>query len=214
VPGARPPEAGEVQTWLRMATVDFEYRLGTAIGTAMAAIWTRVSGQQVAVPDLDEWQALSGLAWSALWLREMLAWGTLEPLVAFLVATRREPTRAAAAARVPAYAEWFRARYPTPTGDEIYHPLRMRRWASAAYPNAPAPAARPTELPATAAGRFPAGTEEYPVVSLVRENTIEWLDPAGYVLARTAQTPAGNTVGDRLRGFLRWHDGLVRLTDW
>jgi len=214
VPGARPPEAEEVQTWLRMATVDFEYRLGTAIGMAMAAIWTRVSGQQVAVPDLDEWQARSGLAWSALWLREMLAWGTLEPLVAFLVATRREPTRAAAAARVPAYAEWFRARYPTPIDDEIYHPLRMRRWASAAYPNAPAPAAGPTALPAAIEGRFPADTEEYPVVSLSRETGLDWLDPAGYVLARTDRARAGDVSGDHLRGVLRWQSNRVALTDW
>jgi len=213
-PDARPPEAEQVQTWLRMATVDFEYRLGTAVGTAMAAIWTRVSGQQVAVPNLDEWQALSGLAWSALWLREMLAWGTLEPLVAFLVATRRERTRAVAAARVPTYAEWFRARYRTPTGDDIYHPLRMRRWAATAYPEVPSPVPGPTELPATVQGRFPAGTEEYPVISLSRETGLDWLDPAGYVLARTDRARAGEVLGHHLRGVLRWQSGLVALTDW
>ena len=38
----RQPLADEVQSWLRMATSDFEYRLGTAIGTVFSSIWNRV----------------------------------------------------------------------------------------------------------------------------------------------------------------------------
>ena len=127
-PKAREPKAEEVQSWLRMATSDFEYRLGTAVGTVLSSIWNRVRGDALEVPNLDQWRTATGLPWAAIWIREMLAWGTLEPLVAFLMANNRASKRQEALERLPDYHAWLVARDGTQIEEDIYHPQRLRSW--------------------------------------------------------------------------------------
>lgn len=211
IPGAQPPDAGAVQDWLRTVAANFEYRLGTAIGTALAAIWSRTSGDEIQVLDLDRWHAATGLPWITLWLRELLAWGTTEPLVAFLVATGREASRAQAAARIPEYEAWFQARNPQPGGDEVFHPKAIRRWASQVYPEATTEPSVEIEFPVSIEGNFPPGTTGYPVVAIIRPDIVDWLDPAGYVLAKGEP---GSSPASGQRGILYPHTGIVRLAEW
>ena len=45
------------------------------------------------MPTLETWRATTGLPWIGFWFRELLRWGTLDPLVAFALAQGLARTR-------------------------------------------------------------------------------------------------------------------------
>jgi hypothetical protein len=109
-PSAITPDASAVRDWLYVATSDFEYRLGAAINSTISNIWNRIHGDDLVVPTLKEWREITGLPWAAFWLRELLSWGTLEPVVAYLMGvssgTTTVTTREEAEELVPDYYHW------------------------------------------------------------------------------------------------------------
>lgn len=214
VPGARHPRADEVQSWLRMATGDFEYRLGTAIGTVLSSIWNRVRGDALEVPNLEEWRAATGLPWSAIWIRELLAWGTLEPLVAYLMATNRAATRLEGQTRLPEYIAWLEARDGTLIEADVYHPQRLHEWADVHHPQRVLKAEIPSTIAAVAIGEFPPSAPACPVVSLVNDDRVNWLDPAGYVLAHSRQPNSGTRIAPHQRAWFHPSASQVTLTAW
>ena len=213
-PGARQPRADEVQSWLRMATGDFEYRLGTAIGTALSAIWNRVRGTAIEVPSLDEWRAATGLPWAAIWIRELLSWGTLEPLTAYLMATNRAETRLEGHVRLSEFLAWLDARNGTLIEADTYHPQRFHEWAEEVRPRRVREAESPSTIAAIAVGNFPQHSSAYPVVSLVKDDHVSWLDPAGYVLAHSRQPDSGARIAPQQRAWLHPPEGQVTLSSW
>jgi hypothetical protein len=213
-PGARPPRADEVQSWLRMATGDFEYRLGTAIGTVLSAIWNRVRGDALEVPNLEEWRATTGLPWSAIWIRELIAWGSLEPLVAYLMATNHAATRHEAAVRLPEYHAWLRARDGALIDENIYHPQRLRQWAEEDRPRRVPEAQSALEIAAVAVGRFPPRSPSYPVVALTEDDRVTWLDPAGYTLAHSSQPESSPRIVNHQRAWFSPSSQQITLVTW
>jgi hypothetical protein len=213
-PGARQPLADEVQSWLRMATSDFEYRLGTAIGTVLSSIWNRVRGDALEVPNLEEWRAATGLPWSAIWIRELLAWGTLEPVVAYLMATNRAASRLEGQTRLPEYVAWLEARDGALISADIYHPQRLREWAEDFQPRRTPEAESPLAIPAGAVGEFPPRSPAFPVVSLVNDDRVSWLDPAGYVLAHSRHPDSAARIAPHQRAWFHPSAAQVTLTTW
>jgi hypothetical protein len=197
-----------------MATSDFEYRLGTAIGAVLSSIWNRVRGDALAVPNLDEWRAATGLPWSAIWIRELLAWGTLEPLVAYVMATNRAATRHEALARLPEYLVWLEARDGTLIEQDIYHPQRLREWADETRPHRMFEAEAQAEIAAVAVGEFPSRSPAYPVFSLIHEDRVSWLDPAGYVLAYSRQLDSAPRIAPLQRAWFHPTASQVSLATW
>jgi hypothetical protein len=126
-PGLGSPSVDEVRDWLRVGTSEFEFRLGVAISSTVAAVWTRVRPDDDAVPDLETWRELTGLPWSAFWLRELLAWGTLDPVVAFVIGSGHASTRLAAMPYISSYDDWWQVSGDTDR-ENYYHPGRLRRW--------------------------------------------------------------------------------------
>ena len=213
-PDARQPGADEVQSWLRMATGDFEYRLGTAIGTVLSSIWNRVRGDALEVPNLEAWRAATGLPWSAIWIRELLAWGSLEPLVAYLMAMNCAATRREALALLPEYHAWLQARDGTLIEEDIYHPQRLREWAEEVRPRRVPEAEFPLEIAAVAVGEFPPRSPAYPVVALINDDRVTWLDPAGYVLAHSRQPDSAARIETHQRASFSPSSSQVSLVTW
>lgn len=213
-PDARQPRADEVQSWLRMATGDFEYRLGTAIGTVLSAIWNRVRGGALEVPNLEEWRMATGLSWSAIWIRELIAWGSLEPLVAYLMATNHAATRREALARLPDYRAWLQAREGALVEEDIYHPQRLREWAEEDRPRSVPEAESASEISAVSVGQFPPRSPWYPVVALTEGERVTWLDPAGYAFAHSRQPDSSARIVNHQRAWFSPSSQQVRLETW
>ena len=207
VPGAAPPEAAQVRDWLTVATNDFEFRLGAAIGSTIATVWNRIHGDEVVVPTLDQWREVTGLPWSAFWLRELLSWGTLEPVVAHMVAaggaSATITTRQGAEGYIERYYDWHLARYPGAAPDDFFHPARIADWYRQEFGvELGASSAEPEVIAARLARDFPRSAPgSYAVLPCELSDRIAWLDAAGYRLAESAKPSY-------------WHERLATRHDY
>lgn len=100
-------------------------------------------GEESRAVELDDWEQLD-LPWIAMWLKELITWGTLDPVATMLLAKRRLVTRQEAqVAASEYYALQDVERQPNATLD----PRQVRDWMDEEYPRRTEP--RREGLPAT-----------------------------------------------------------------
>lgn len=186
-PGAIPPAANHVRYWLDVVTSDIEFRLGTAVSATISAVWSRVAGDELVVPTLDQWRAQTGLPWAAFWIREMVAWGTMEPVVAFLIGANRSTTREEAEQYPERYYVWHDDHYEDEGPDDALHPSRIFTWSQETFGTALSLRnGDPENLSAILLRDFQkASSQSFPVLPCELDDQIIWMDAAGYGLART-----------------------------
>ena len=183
VPGITGPLPGQLRAWQRFVADNIEFRLGLAIGAVVARAWSVGIGDPKTVPSLDSWRETTGLPWFGFWARELLRWGTLDPFVAFALSQGLVQSREAAAARREVFENWLDAQGYDLEPEAYIDPRYFLAWKRSLHEG---------ELAAVHANSLPAiltGTTgvrgSYDVVPMIIDNTINWIDAAGYVLAQS-----------------------------
>lgn len=196
-PAISPPPAEQLRVWQRFVADNLEYRLGMALGAVVAQAWSSGAADVLTVPTLSDWKETTGLPWFGFWARELLRWGTHDPLVAFSLSQGLAKTREEASGRRPAFEQWLRTVNPAPAPDDHIDPQRFLEWQET-LPR--------TATTSTAASRFPAdltGTNgqrgRYAVMPVLRDNGVAWIDPAGFELALTSASPGTLKLSRRSR---------------
>ena len=182
-PGAASPDPGQLRAWQRFVADNIDFRLGVAVGAVVACAWSEGAGDPLAVPSLDAWRETTELPWFGFWARELLRWGTLDPFVAFALSQGLAQTRHSAAARRAAFEAWLQAEYDDLDADDFIDPQRFLSWErSLPQPERAAGGGNRVgvELVGTTGERG-----QYRVVPVVTNDTINWIDAAGYILARS-----------------------------
>ncbi|SEA96225.1 DEAD/DEAH box helicase [Rubrimonas cliftonensis] len=182
-PGSEVPEAGDLRARQRFVADNLEFRLGVAIGAVVAQKWNAGAGDPLAVPSLTEWKATTGLPWFGFWARELLRWGTLDPIVAFALAQGRAKTREDAEALRPAFAKWLDDEIDAPTSEDLIDPQHFLAWER----TLPAREREHAEvIPEEAELTGTTGAmKSYNVLPVVGASEVIWLDASGYKLARS-----------------------------
>ena len=180
VPGAPSPTPSELRSWQRFVSENFEFRLGTALGAVIAQAWSEGTDEPFLVPSLAVWRSTTGLPWFGFWAKELLRWGTLDPFVAFALAQGLEGTRAAAAARRQEFETWLNI-IGIEEAEDLIDPQNFIAWAETLQVATVQPPPSPVfdVVLNEGVGRL----EEYDVLPIVRPNAVQWIDPAGYLLA-------------------------------
>lgn len=187
-PGAAPPPPDRLRAWQRFVADNCEFRLGVAVGAAVAQVWGQNAGD-MATPTLELWRATTDLPWAGFWFRELLRWGTLDPLVAFVLSQGLAETREEARAMRPRYEAWLAESEIIATAEALIDPQNFLAWqrAVAVEPNAGADVVTSSVAQYTGVdGRRP----RYDVMPLASEAQIEWIDPAGYAVAQSPYSAA------------------------
>lgn len=183
---ARQPRANEVTNWYAFVANNFIYRgtwgLGSVIGLLLDAT---DDGQPIRALEIADWP-LSGLPWIGFWLKELISWGTLDPVAAFLLARGDAVDRPQAELDAKAY---YGGRPAGEDANSLLDPRTIRAWVESRHPARPARIGTATIAIEVACVR-PA--EEYRqqrlvVLPLVEADAIVWLDPAGYQMARSVK---------------------------
>jgi DEAD/DEAH box helicase len=86
----RTPTVTQVGKWHDFISTEFAYRFAWGL-TAMAL--SALEPDVAATP--DAWRD-AGIPWAALWIKEMLQWGSLDPVAAYLLSRQIADTRAEA----------------------------------------------------------------------------------------------------------------------
>ncbi|MFO0980012.1 MAG: hypothetical protein U0996_26675 [Planctomycetaceae bacterium] len=148
----------------------------------------RISGGEFEATSLDAWED-AGLPWIVFWMKELLAWGTLEPVAAFLLGraaflTRREAEEAAQ----PYYASEIAMSRTDPLDARS-----IRDWCESVFQLERKEKKRAVVItfPARITDEVIAKSNDvYRVVPLFTGKSVKWADVAGYVLATSPSQQA------------------------
>jgi hypothetical protein len=186
-PAAPHPEPGALRNWQRFVGDNLEYRLGTAVGAVVAQAWSQGAPDHVQTPTLDSWTATTHLPWFGFWCRELLRWGTLDPLSAFALSQGLARTREEAAGLRPAFNAWLASNIAAPAPDDLIDPQHFLAWQR----GLPRPEPVSSVAPPGPVGLT--GTDgrkaRYSVMPIIEENGVTWIDAGGFSLARSAPIP-------------------------
>ncbi|WP_437186532.1 DEAD/DEAH box helicase [Planctomicrobium sp. SH668] len=184
-PNAATPNDSKVAEWHSNANSWFAYRYCWGLGSVVGVTFDIVHEGQLLPTTLEQWNE-TGLPWSVFWLKELVTWGTLEPVVAFLMARSLARTRAEATEFV---SEYYQSSYAVAAADPL-DPRAIRDWSEERFPGTDIRQRRlPRNIRIDEVDSSLAGFRgRIRVMPIVRSDSIEWIDCAGFVLGRSART--------------------------
>lgn len=182
-PDADIPDPGELRNWQRFVADNIDFRLGVAVGAVVARCWSEGAEDESLIPSLEDWKSTTGLPWFGFWAKEMLRWGTLDPFVAFALARGLARTRTEAFAQRPSYEAWLEAEYDELESEDSIDPQLFLAWERG-RPQPERAASGWNRVPVDLTGTT-GDRGVYRVIPIETDSAIDWIDPAGFALARS-----------------------------
>lgn len=183
------PELNKITTWYDFVAKNFIYRGAWGLGSVIGLLLDGTDGvEPIRALEIGDWPR-SGLPWIAFWMKELITWGTLDPVAAFLLARGDAVDRPHAETDARGYYDAI----PKDTdGNDVLDPRQIREWVDSrrARPEDPV-TMREFTIDVTLARPARDYREASLTVSPLPDNDdLLWIDPAGYTVARS-QVPAG-----------------------
>ncbi|KAF0247023.1 MAG: DEAD/DEAH box [Planctomycetota bacterium] len=183
------PKPNQISAWHDYSAKNFSYKVNWGLGSVIALCLDQVGLGVIPVAlSLEDWPK-SGLPWGAFWIKDLLTWGTLEPVAAFLLARGGAVTRPDAEGKALLYYESLGEEMPS--RDKL-DPRTIRDWALAAN-GAPEPNPPPVE-PRDVPIELSMQASEFRMTHLrivphkIEGGGVIWTDSAGY---KVGSTPSG-----------------------
>ena len=202
-PGYKSPRPQDLRSWQRFVSDNIEFRLGVGLGAVVARAWSEGVGGSRVVPSIEKWRETTKLPWFGFWARELLRWGTLDPLVAFALAEGLADTRESGELLRLRYDAWLSEKKSSTDANARIDPQLFLEWRRDQYPKDRG------EIPFGMLEAKLLGTEkrkgQYPVIPVTLDGAVHWLDSAGFALAYSS----GGTSS--LRGLNHRNDFVLRV---
>jgi hypothetical protein len=178
----RSPTPQTISDWHNFISNEFTYRFNWGLGSVVALAMDEAFEGNIQEPSLDSWP-LTGLPWVVFWMKELIIWGTLDPVATYLLARGNAATRDEAENRAQDY-------YKTVSGDleanEHLNASTIRDWAA--------------NLEQADTGRQVKGPQRtfqvqllrdfskssqtsWKVIPVATDSKLYWLDPGGFPFA-------------------------------
>lgn len=171
--------------WFAFVADNFIYRGNWGLGSLVGVLMDRGDADgPVDALTMDDWPR-SGLPWIGFWLKELVNWGTLDPVAAFLLA--RGNAKGRVQAEADAHDYYAQLDEDTDPNDKL-DPRRIRDWLEARREPAPRIAAT-ARIELDVLLERPARdyrANSLSVLPLENDGGLSWIDPAGYVVAQCA----------------------------
>jgi hypothetical protein len=177
----RRPKPNNVSKWYDFASKYFINGLNWALGAVVGSILQRDGGEGKI---LERWRKCE-LPWSVLWYKDMVSWGTLDPIASYALTTKEAYTRSAA---TNIAAEYWKV--VDEITDSTLNPERVTKWmskrgetrfAEIKYHKIPQ-----SKFSVKLIEDFSNYTgSQLRVLPGTNEHLINWYDPAGFLLAQS-----------------------------
>jgi superfamily II DNA/RNA helicase len=180
------PAPKYITTWYEFVAQNFIYRGAWGIGSILGLLLDETeSGEPVRALEIGDWPR-SGLPWVAFWLKELITWGTLDPVAAYLLARGRAVDRPQAESDALAYYAQYSAEEDP---NSLLDPRRIRDWVdSRTPPGEDVVGDRRLTIPADLSQPIRDYLRRRLTVAPIEIGEgIDWIDPAGYTVARSAR---------------------------
>ncbi|MCB9418290.1 MAG: hypothetical protein H6667_00680 [Ardenticatenaceae bacterium] len=176
------PTYKQISDWHSYVSKTFHYRVNWGLGSIIALlIEESFSDHPTMMPTIEDWP-LIGLPWAAFWIKELIVWGTLEPVAAYLLSRGMEITRPDAEKAALSYYNSQRFI----SNDEKLNAKLIKQWAESRYdiPIQPSLVSPPYQIAVKLLRDFSNSPNQlWRVIPVENSENILWIDPAGYPLA-------------------------------
>lgn len=176
------PSNKQISKWHDVIRKNFLSRFTWGLNSAIALIAENTFRGE-SVPTLENWP-LTGLPWATYWIKELIIWGTLDPVAACLLASGKCFTRSEAERIALEFHEGIGGFYEP---NERLNPTVIMTWVTQRNLVTQNVEDRPPLVVASRItnpnlrGMF----MHWRVFPIAKEGTIHWYDPAGFELAQS-----------------------------
>jgi superfamily II DNA/RNA helicase len=177
------PRSNEITRWYEFVAQNFIYRSAWGIGSVIGLMLEASEEERpVQALEIGDWPRTS-LPWIAFWLKELIVWGTLDPVAAFLLARGGAVDRQQAENDARVYYEGF---LDEADANIMLDPRRVREWVNAR--RVQEVSVRLCELSLEVELSRPVADYLRPSLTVTQievEGGLIWIDSAGYIVARS-----------------------------
>jgi hypothetical protein len=193
----RRPPAKDVSRWYEFVYGNFDYRFNWGFSSILSIAFDEAHEGSLKPLTLTDWPS-TGLPWIAFWMKELIVWGILDPVAAFLMSRRLAWTRqeAETAAR-----DYYSNQGSVSVSNDLLNPLSIRDWCQSLH------FSEQSHIYDTQIRRFSVHLLrdfsktpkfEFRVIPVEMNDNLVWLDPAGFPLAKSGKPNSwsGDNLGD------------------
>jgi len=182
----RQPTAAQVTDWHEFISENFTYRFNWGLGSVIALAIDEAFDGEMLGPSLENW-SLTGLPWIVFWMKELIVWGTLDPVAAYLLARVDEVTIRQTAEEV---AQEYYIHVADQDVREQLNAATIKTWTQEFFSNRERESSQVRSVPHTTNVFLlrdfnNAPRQQFKVIPVEIGNDIHWFDPAGFPLARS-----------------------------
>ena len=184
---SKKPTKTQISDWHGYISQNFQYRFNWGLGSIIALAIDEAFEGQFLEPSLENWTQTE-LPWIVFWMKELIIWGTLDPVAAYLLARVDEvTTRNQAEELAKTYYESETVQSQSP--NEQLNAQSIRDWSQQSFSNPvqQQSQSRPSgQIQVNLLRDFTnAPSQTWKVLPVEINNEIYWLDPAGFQLAKS-----------------------------
>jgi len=175
------PSLKQVGNWHSYVKICFQYRFNWGFSNFISLAFDEAFGGQLGISTIDDWRA-TGLPWVVIWMKDLIIWGTLDPVAAYILAKELAVTRPEA----ELLAQQYYHEADSDEANELLNPTHIREWTNRQFQriseeNESRP---PREIIVDLLRDFSeAPRRKWRVLPVIANEKILWLDPAGFPLA-------------------------------
>jgi DEAD/DEAH box helicase len=178
------PRETQISDWHNFVSKNFSYRFNWGLGSILALAMDEAFGEIVLEPySLENWPRI-GLPWIVFWMKELIVWGTLDPVAAYLLARIDGVTTRKQAEDM---SQGYYQSVSSLTANDQLSPIAIRNWAQQAFAQIeqqPIQLRPSKQIVVNLLRDFSQSCEQtWRVIPVEVGDEIHWLDPAGFPLA-------------------------------
>jgi hypothetical protein len=181
----KKPKPTQISNWHSYISQNFGYRFNWGLGSVIALAIDEAFGDELVESSLENWSQ-TGLPWIVFWMKELIVWGTLDPVAAYLLAKVEDvTTRKQAEELAQTYYQYISERESEP--NEYLNALNIKNWVEQSFSSVERHL--PTPKPANQINVnllkdfSKAPSKNWRVVPVEIGDDIQWFDLAGFPLA-------------------------------
>jgi DEAD/DEAH box helicase len=181
----KQPKPSQISNWHSYISQNFGYRFNWGLGSVIALAIDEAFGDELVESSLENWTK-TGLPWIVFWMKELIVWGTLDPVAAYLLAKVEDvTTRKQAEELAQTYYQCISERETE--ANEHLNAINIKNWVEQSFSRVerhlltPEP---PNQIIVNLLRDFSkAPSKKWRVVPVEIGDDIQWFDLAGFSLA-------------------------------
>lgn len=192
---SRGKTPSDISEWHKFVSDNFVYRFNWGLGSVISLALDEANNGHISGTSLESWQQ-TGLPWIALWLKEIIIWGTLEPIAAYLLSKGVVTTRKQAEDLAKLYYNEKKKQQEYYITNDILNATIIRDWATVRFKGYQSFSRMrpPNHMNIDLLRNFENTQNQFwRVLPVEVENNIYWFDPAGFPLASCPKPEGWNS---------------------